>query len=514
MKRTWFIISSLVIVLLLLAALPAQSSAFAQQAGTPTRTLEPEIEETLPPPPISESTITPTPTFVPTLAPTAIPVVPKTGLPVVVPLLESSIPDDGFGPQEYPFYINPLTGLIVTDQSIFNRRPIAIKVTNHPRYVRPQNGLSKADVVFEYYMEQGISRFIAVFYGQDAEKVGPVRSGRLFDEHIFRMFSSYFVFGYADVHVLEYFENIEREFPNRFVLENDIDHVRHCGVDLPGRLCRDPELEGYNTMFANTEEVHRYFRENYGGDDRQDLSGLYFSNHVIPSIDPATTIKLRYSPTIYNYWGFDHKSGLYLRWQETQGSMDLTVETYARHYDDLTNEQLSASNVVFLVIDHKFLAYTPGTEIVGFNFHGRGQAYVFRDGFGYPAEWERPGDGGVLRLYTLDGEPFPLKPGQTWFEVVSQYTNMERSGQTWKFDFALPPVELGSVYVMDPNATSLEWFWDFQNPGKSRPWNGVILSPTPTVTNTPIVTFTSVPTATQIPTSTPTGTPTPEPAGD
>lgn len=474
MKRTWLLIPAVMLILLILSMLPAQSSVLAQQVVTPSVTLEPEIEETLPPPPISQSTITPTPTLIPTLTATPIPIVPDTGLPVVVPLMQSSIPKDGFGPVEYPFYINPLTGLIVTDQSMFERRPIAIKITNHPRYVRPQAGLSKADLVFEYYMEQGISRFIAIFYGQDAEKVGPVRSGRLFDEHIFRMFNSYFVFGYADVHVIQYFENLEREYPRRFVLENDTDHVRLCGVDLPGRLCRDPELEGYNTMFANTAEIHRYFRENFGDDVRQDLSGLYFSDHVPPSIEPATILKLRYSPTIYNYWEFDQKSELYLRWEETQGSMNLTIETYAPHYDALTDERLSAANVVFLVVDHKFLAYTPGTEIVGFDLNGRGQAYVFRDGFGYPAEWLRPGDGGVLRLYTLDGEPFPLKPGQTWFEVVSQYTTLDRNGQTWKYEFALPPVELGSVYVMDPDASPLEWFWKFQNPGKPMPWNGVI----------------------------------------
>jgi len=485
MKRTWLIIPALLIVVLILAALPTQNTALALQiSSTPALTdmPAPTRTETLPPPPISESTITPTPTFIPTPTPTAIPIVPRTGLPMVVPLMTGQIPRDGFGPEDYPWYINPLTGLVVGDPTLLERRPVAIKVTNHPRYVRPQAGLSKADLVFEYYMEQGISRFIAVFYGQDAEKVGPVRSGRLFDEHIFRMFNSYFVFGYADVHVIEYFESLEKEIPQRFVLENEIDHARKCGVNPPARLCRDPELEGYNTMFANTKEIDEYFDRNYGDNFRQDVSGLYFSDHVMPSINPATIIKLRYSPTIYNYWEYDPNSGKYLRWQETQGSMDkeTTVETYAPHYDALTDERLSAANLVYLMVDHKFFAYTPGTEIVGFNLHGRGQAYVFRDGFGYPAEWLRPGDGGVLRLYTLDGEPFPLKPGQTWFEVVSQYTTLEHEGQTWSYEFALPPATLGSIYVMDPGVSPLEWFWEFQNPGIPMPWNGVIETPTPT----------------------------------
>ena len=104
--------------------------------------------------------------------------------------------------------------------------------------------------------------------------------------------------------------------------------------------------------------------------------------------------------------------------------MDLSIETYLPHFDDLTGERLSASNVVFLVVDHKFYAYTEGSEIMGINLNGYGRAFVFRDGFYYPAQWVRPEDGGVLQLFTPEGEPFPLKPGQTWFEVVSQYTEL------------------------------------------------------------------------------------------
>ena len=29
---------------------------------------------------------------------------------------------------------------------------------------------------------------------------------------------------------------------------------------------------------------------------------MYFSDHVTPSQDPATIVKLRYSPSMYHYW--------------------------------------------------------------------------------------------------------------------------------------------------------------------------------------------------------------------
>jgi hypothetical protein len=101
---------------------------------------------------------------------------------------------------------NPLTGLPVSLPSLLERRPIAVKVGNSPDYVRPQSGLSLADVVFEYYIEWGDSRFIAIYYGNDSPHVGPVRSGRYFDEHVARMYNAFLVFKFADPRELKYLE--------------------------------------------------------------------------------------------------------------------------------------------------------------------------------------------------------------------------------------------------------------------------------------------------------------------
>ena len=79
-------------------------------------------------------------------------------------------PDEGFGSTDFPIDINPLTGLS-TDPTFLDRRPILVKVSNLPRDVRPQSGLSRADIVYEYYTEEGTTRFIAIYYSQDAEQV-------------------------------------------------------------------------------------------------------------------------------------------------------------------------------------------------------------------------------------------------------------------------------------------------------------------------------------------------------
>ena len=135
---------------------------------------------------------------------------PTVTLPDYSPTETAVIPTDVVPPTAtIPPVINPLTGLPQSDPSLLDRRPMAVKVANYPRYVRPQSGLSLADQIFEYYIEGGLTRFIAVFYGSDSEWVGPVRSGRFFDEHIARMYQAFLVFKFADKRVLDYFETTD-----------------------------------------------------------------------------------------------------------------------------------------------------------------------------------------------------------------------------------------------------------------------------------------------------------------
>ncbi len=385
----------------------------------------------------------------------------ESDMPVVIPLIVHESQPEGYGPENFPFFINPLTGLLVGDTDLLDRRPMAIKVTNHPRYVRPQSGLSKADIVYEYYMEEGIPRFIAVFYGQDAEKVGPVRSGRLFDEHIFRMYDALFVFGNADTRVMDYFTTLEKHRANSLVVESNYDHDQVCGVDAPNRLCRDREIESYNNMFANTAELDKYYDRVFGN-YRPDVTGMMFTPRVPLSSRLGLIIQVRYSLIVYGLWEFSLDTGKYLRFQETQDYSSATMESYAPLGDDLTGEQIAADNVVVLIVPHEYYSKTDRSEIYKIFLQGRGRAIVFRDGFSYEAEWIRPRNGGVLRLYTPDGNPFPLKPGTTWFEVMSQYTEVKNSGMDWWFTFGTPP-DPGHI-VAPEGDTPLDWYFRTQNP--------------------------------------------------
>src|SRR5438874_3556687 len=80
----------------------------------------------------------------------------------------------------------PLTG-VAPHHAVPDRPALAIKVENLPE-ARPQAGLERADIVYEEPVEGGITRFIAVYQCHDANRVGPVRSGRLTDPDVLVQF--------------------------------------------------------------------------------------------------------------------------------------------------------------------------------------------------------------------------------------------------------------------------------------------------------------------------------------
>jgi nitrate reductase NapE component len=386
-------------------------------------------------PPAPANTSTPSPTFppiptrTPTLTPT--PTTPRTQTPSPTPsptfILANNLVAN-FGPSYYPPGINPLTGLQVTDPALLARRPMAIKITNFPRRVRPQNGLNLADLVFEYYIEDSLTRFITVFYGNDAAQVGPVRSGRFFDEHIVRMYNAIFVFASADRRVLDTW--LESDLLPRLV-------IPRSGNCPP--LCRDEDNPDYNNLYADTAALGPYVVGRGGDNNQYDLSGMRFQSIVPWGGDLGLDVFVRYSRLDYNHWQYNAGMGLYERYQETADDTG-QGESYALMYDGLTGEPVHAANVVVLFAHHQQYLDSVDTEIVQIDLTGFGEAYVFRDGRVYPALWQRTQTDQPLVLLRSQQSPspFPLKPGNTFFQIISMGSNVAQESSSWRFTFATP----------------------------------------------------------------------------
>src|SRR5574341_770722 len=330
------------------------------------------------------STFTPSPTSTRTATPTRTPTPSPT-------------------PKVLPANVNPLTGEVVSDPALLDHRPLAVKVANTRPCARPQSGLNEAAVVFEHYVEAWITRFTAIFYGTEVEKVGPIRSARLIDLELPAIFDSMLVMSGESGGVKQRVR--ASDFAARIISAD-------LGADCPP-LCRVPREtvtcgDWIHTLYTNTADLHARAAKS-GLDVRPPLSGWTFSPAPPKGGQPADVIHTNYlnAPAM---WTYDPSSGSYLRTQDRLTQADA-----------LTSERLTTANVVVLYAHHIFsdIQESPHFYSLEIQCWGQGRAIVFRDGQAVEGMWLRPQRPGLFRLVDASGKSIPLKPGRTWFEFVA-----------------------------------------------------------------------------------------------
>ncbi len=312
----------------------------------------------------------------------------------------SLAPEGRIGPDSYPENVNPLTGMFVSDPSALGRRPLAIKVANTPE-VRPQAGLAWADLIFEHYAEGGLTRLTAIFYGQAPEYVGSVRSGRLIDMEMAQMYDAIVVSAGYSHGVTQIMmdqpwrqRNVSIPFgyyePYLFRIEDGTHFAPH-------------------NLFANPAEVWDLSDER-GFNQVPDLTpGMTFDQVVPVGGSPASVVHIQYLSSNVR-WLYDAETGLYAREQDG-----------VAHEDELTEEQLTAANVVVVTAQHvptDIVEDELGNLSVEIRIWGEGEVSIFRDGQRFDGLWHRDDRESMLTFTDTSGNVIPLKPGNTWFQVI------------------------------------------------------------------------------------------------
>jgi hypothetical protein len=368
-----------------------QASTFAAQ----TLTAMPAATEKQNPSETAEATATITPTPEPTLGPV--------------------------GPSNFPEGVNPLTGEMVDDPTLLNRRPVFVKVANYPASGRPHAGLSAADLVFEYYIGEGMNRFMAVYYGQDSDKIGPVRSGRLIDPQLVQMYQGILAFygAYAPI-----YEKIVDVLGNRAITGNE---------NICPALCDD----GRNIViskFGDSAGLTELSTQRGVNNQAYPLDGMAFDPTAPTGGTAGTDALVIFSNLDRGEWVYDESSGKYLRLIEDTNGSNLTMVPLV---DANTDEQLAFSNVVVLFAYHTEYATSMYDQTIWGNTSGQ-RAVIFRDGNAYDGTWVVPNDTQPIQLRDQNGETFALKPGNTWYVVLGLNSGVMEDAGNWTFNFYIP----------------------------------------------------------------------------
>ena len=292
--------------------------------------------------------------------------------------------------------INPLTGKPVSSPDYLNYAPALISVSNFPLSVRPQSGLSFAPHVYEMTIGEGMTRFLAVYYGdyghaefQDI-KLGSIRSGRLPYEQLRNMYDGFIIMAGAAPEVGSVLA------ATHFREQVDFSTIQKLAEDRTKRKGA-PEFGQIEFEAASPQ----------GGEEGIKLE-IFWSN--------LNRVK----------WAYDSESEKYLREQDKS---DASGDFYPT-IDKLTGEQLSADNVVVMAAEHDWQTRT--RIEMNLLYVIKEPAIFFRDGKAYPVFWTSLSLLGPFRFVNPGGTPFPYKPGNTWFEIIELIQEIKQlDDQSW-----------------------------------------------------------------------------------
>lgn len=299
--------------------------------------------------------------------------------------------------------VNPLTGQRVADPAALARRPLAAKISNAPDGVRPQAGIGAADLVFEHYVEAGLTRFTAIFWTHTPPRIGSIRSARLIDLEIPTMYGALLAYSGASEPIRQRIAALP--FAPR----------AYEGVTIGAPLYfRDPSLDAPHNFFAVPVEVWTRARAD-GLGDPPDLRGMVFDPAPPGDGAPAAAVTIDYGPDVVE-WRYDPLSGGYARRADGEP-----------HTDADSGAQITAANVVILYARHEDDQSIVEGEWNGTAFYSTrialwalGPATLIRDGVAVDGFWMRWAEDAPLTLWADEeaARPLAFKPGNTWFQVV------------------------------------------------------------------------------------------------
>lgn len=289
----------------------------------------------------------------------------------------------------------PLTGLRAPGGRVPEHAALAVKVENLPE-ARPQWGLDKADIVFEEPVEGGITRFIAVFDCQAADRIEPVRSARLVDPQILEPMGR-ILFAYSGA-----IQPVVNEVDASTSLLEDVG-----GYKAGGAYWRD--LDRYAPHNLETSTAALYSAAAGLHYPQKPPVAIFSYGRPVLGGTPAAAVNIHY-PLDVTTWTWHRDTGLWYRSYSDTGA--------ALQGD---GSQIAASNVVVMMVNEYPTQYTEdalGSHENELTLKGSGPAWVFRDGAQFFGRWERPLLDHPTKFVETNGTTITLTPGNTWEELV------------------------------------------------------------------------------------------------
>ncbi|MFH1832546.1 MAG: DUF3048 domain-containing protein [Candidatus Levyibacteriota bacterium] len=327
----------------------------------------------------------------------------------------------------------PLNGVLYSTQQKTwweKHRPLGIMIENHED-ARPQSGLSFADVIYEAVAEGSITRFLAVYYCQDAGIVGPVRSARTYFLDWISEYGSNPL--YAHVGGANCNESTGSGCANGAKADalgqiitygwQGYNDLSEFGLGFPDfykdvtRLGHEAATE--HTVYSKTTNLWNVgAKRNLTNVDKD---GDSWNENFVPYSfkEDAKVTDRPISQAIHLELWTGYKQ-YFIDW-----TYDKTTNLYKRNHgetpqiDRNTNKQLSAKNIVVLsMVESKANDGYDNNLHLLYKNKGSGKASIFMDGKEIKGTWKKDSRTSRTLLFDNSGKAIKFNRGLIWFEIL------------------------------------------------------------------------------------------------
>ncbi len=265
---------------------------------------------------------------------------------------------------------------------------ILVMVDNH-RKAYPQSGLDKADWVYEIIAEGGITRYMALYYHEEAERIGPVRSARYYFVQLAKGYNAPLAHAGGNQDALQLIHDIKMK---------DLDEIYNSGA----YFWRDKARKMPHNLYSGTDKLVQ-------GAQARKLS------LVAPPTFPEATGQVKGSP--HGDITIDYSVGKYtyiVTWHYNGDHYERSMDGKKHVMED--GISITADNIIVMTAQTKEVVKEQLESEI--KLIGKGSAYYFMDKMAAQGSWEKTSASASLKFYDENGAPLKIKPGKTWVQVI------------------------------------------------------------------------------------------------
>lgn len=277
-----------------------------------------------------------------------------------------------------------------------NERPVAVMVDNDDKNARPHAGLDEAYLIYEMVVEGGATRFMALFRGDNTEKIGPIRSSRhYFLDYVMENDAIYTHFGWSPKAISD-------------ISAFGIDKINGILGTDESIFWREQKYKGdWHSAYTSIEKIRAMAKNKGYAAETEDKNGLEYADKLFDLSDgkPATSASLEYSGMYRTGYTYNEETKLYEK------------SINGQPHKLQNGKTLETKNIIIHYVHDTALG--DGTERRNINTAGSGKGLYITDGNAVEISWSKPSRSGDTVYKRADGTKLLLNPGKTVINLIS-----------------------------------------------------------------------------------------------